>query len=89
MPSPKTDTVTTDVAGVIDSLKKGKANFKNDNSGNIHQIIGKASFDTEKLVENYEALIVAINACKTEAHKGQLVSGISMCSTMGPSVKVK
>jgi large subunit ribosomal protein L1 len=89
MPSPKTDTVTAQIGATIESLKKGKASFKNDNTGNIHQVIGKASFAAEQLVENYEALLTAVNACKTEAHKGQLVTAISICSTMGPAVKVK
>ena len=89
MPSPKTDTVTPNVEAAIESLKKGKSSFKNDNTGNIHQVIGKASFDAEKLVENYKAFMDAVEACKSEAHKGQLIVGINMCSTMGPSAKIK
>lgn len=89
MPSPKTDTVTVNVAAIIASLKKGKANFKNDNTGNIHQVIGKVSFDQKQLVENYQSFIDAVNSCKTDAHKGQLVTAISVCSTMGPAVRVK
>lgn len=89
MPSPKTDTVTTDIVGVIGELKKGKENFKNDNSGNIHQVIGKVSFEQSQLEENFKAFIVAVAAQKNEAHKGPLVTGVSMCSTMGPSIKVK
>lgn len=89
MPSPKTDTVTPNVAEAIESLKKGKANFKNDNTGNIHQVIGKASFSSEQIAENYKAFMDAVQACKTDAHKGQLVAVVSMCSTMGPSVKIK
>jgi len=89
MPSPKTDTVTPDVAGVIGELKKGKENFKNDNSGNIHQVIGKVSFDADKLEENYKAFMSTVSAQKTDAHKGALITGVSMCSTMGPGLKVK
>jgi large subunit ribosomal protein L1 len=89
MPSPKTDTVTVNVGEAVESLKKGKANFKNDNSGNIHQVIGKASFDGEKITQNYNALVDSVKACRTEAHKGQFITSISMCSTMGPSVKVQ
>ena len=89
MPSPKTGTVTPDVVGAIESLKKGKSNFKNDNTGNIHQVIGKVSFDADKIVENYEAFVSAVSACKNDAHKGQLITNISMCSTMSPAVKIK
>ena len=89
MPSPKTDTVTPNVGEAVESLKKGKANFKNDNSGNVHQVIGKASFDAEKLAQNYTAFIDAIKLCRNEAHKGQFITSISMCSTMGPSVVIE
>jgi large subunit ribosomal protein L1 len=89
MPSPKTDTVTPNVATTVESLKKGKASFKNDNTANVHQVIGKVSFEANQIAENYKAFIDAVNACKGEAHKGQLIAGISMCSTMGPSVKIK
>ncbi len=88
MPSPKTDTVTPHVGAAVEALKKGKANFKNDNSGNVHQVIGKASFDVEKLRENYTAFMDAVHAARTEAHKGQLVKTIHVCSTMGPSVTI-
>lgn len=89
MPSPKTDTVTSNVGEAVESLKKGKANFKNDNSGNVHQVIGKASFDAEKLTQNYTAFIDAIKLCRNEAHKGQFIASISMCSTMGPAVVIE
>ncbi len=89
MPSPKTDTVTPDVVSAIESLKKGRANFKNDSTGNVHQVIGKVSFDGEKLIENYNAFIEALQACKNDAHKGQLIANTSICSTMGPAVKIK
>lgn len=89
MPSPKTDTVTPNVADAIASLKKGKVSFKNDNTGNIHQVIGKASFDEKQLQENFTAFLEAVNGCKTDAHKGQLIATKALCSTMGPSVKVK
>ncbi len=88
MPSPKTDTVTLQVAATVEELKKGKANFKNDNSGNIHQVIGKASFSAEQLHENYTTLINAIQAARTEAHKGQFIKTTHLCSTMGPSVVI-
>jgi large subunit ribosomal protein L1 len=89
MPSPKTETVTNDVAKIIGELKKGKENFKNDNTGNVHQVIGKASFEIDKLVDNFKALIEAVGKCKGESHKGKLIANISICSTMGPSVKIQ
>lgn len=88
MPSPKTDTVTPHVADVVASLKRGKSNFKNDNSGNVHQVIGKASFAPEKITENYNAFIDAVKGCRNEAHKGQFIVSVNMCSTMGPAVIV-
>ncbi len=89
MPSPKTDTVTPNVADAINSLKKGKANFKNDNARNIHQVIGRISFTQEQILENYNAFMDAVKACKNDAHKGQLIATKSICSTMGPAVKIK
>ncbi len=88
MPSPKTDTVTTDVTETIAELKKGKDSFKNDKGGCIHQVIGKASFGAEKLTENLTAFVDVVNAQKSDAHKGKLIASLSVCSTMGPSVKV-
>lgn len=89
MPSPKTDTVTPDIAGAIAELKKGRENFKNDNSANVHQVIGKVSFDLEKLTENTTTFIDALRAQKTDAHKGNLLASATACSTMGPSVRIK
>lgn len=89
MPSPKTDTVTSDVKKAVEELKKGKESFKNDNTANVHQIIGKASFDVKKIEENYSAFIEAVNKCKTDAHKGKLIANVSVCSTMGPAVKIE
>ncbi len=89
MPSPKTDTVTPNVGVAVESLKKGKSSFKNDNTGNIHQVIGKVSFDAQKIVENYNSFIDAVKSCKNDAHKGQLIASVSMCSTMSPAVKIK
>ncbi len=89
MPSPKTDTVTLNVKDAVESLKKGKSSFKNDSTGNVHQVIGRVSFGGEKLTENYNAFIEALQACKNDAHKGQLIANTSICSTMGPAVKIK
>lgn len=88
MPNPKNQTVTPKVKEVIDSLKKGRADFKSDDSGNIHQVIGKVSFDAEKFEENFKSFIEAIRKSKPESIKGKFVKSVSICSTMGKSVKV-
>lgn len=88
MPSPKTETVTDKIKETVEMLKKGKASFKNDNSGNVHQVIGKVSFDAKKLAENYAALVEAIGKAKPAGIKGKYMLGISVCSTMGPGVKI-
>ena len=88
MPSPKNDTVTKDIVKSVKELKGGKVSFKNDETSNIHQIIGKISWDDSKLKENYEALMEAIRKAKPASSKGTYIKAISMCSTMGPGVKV-
>ena len=88
MPNPKTDTVTTKVKETVAALKKGKAAFKNDDSGNIHQIVGKVSFDENNLVENIKAFVEAVEKSKPSGLKGKLVSNISACSTMGVGLKI-
>jgi len=88
MPNPKNKTVTLKVKEIIESLKKGRADFKNDNSGNIHQIIGKVSFEAEKLEENFKTFLEALKKAKPEAAKGKFIKGISVCSTMGKAYKI-
>lgn len=90
MPSPKTETVTPKIKEAVEMLKKGKKiSFKNDDTGNLHQVIGKLSFTAEALLENYQTLREAIDKSKPENMKGRLVKSISVCSTMGPSLRVK
>lgn len=88
MPNPKTDTVTTKIKETVAALKKGKAAFKNDDSGNIHQLVGKISFEENKLVENIKSFIDAVEKSKPSGLKGKLISNISVCSTMGVGLKV-
>lgn len=88
MPSPKDGTVTQNVKKTVEELKKGKANFKNDDSGNIHTLIGRVSFDKQKLVENFNALIEAIQKAKPISSKGQYLKSVTVTSSMGPGVKV-
>ncbi|MCX6796468.1 MAG: 50S ribosomal protein L1, partial [Candidatus Falkowbacteria bacterium] len=88
MPSPKNDTVSPNPAKIVAELKKGKVSFKNDDTGNVHTVIGKVSFDTKKLIENYEVLLEAIKKAKPAKSKGIYIKNISVCSAMGPGIKV-
>lgn len=88
MPSPKNETVTDNPAQAVLELKKGKISFKNDNTANIHTIIGKRSFDTNKLTENFNTLLESIKKAKPAGAKGQYIKSINICSSMGPGIKV-
>ncbi len=88
MPSPKNETITTNPAKTVSELKKGKISFKNDDTSNIHTIIGKLSFDTKKLLENYEALLITVKQAKPNSAKGTYLKNISFSSSMSPGVKV-
>ena len=88
MPNPKTGTVTTDVAKAIEDVKKGRIEFRTDSYGNVHAIIGKASFDAKKLVENLDAFMNVIIKSKPTTVKGQFIKNVSVSSTMGPGIKI-
>ncbi|MDD7966033.1 50S ribosomal protein L1 [Actinomycetospora lemnae] len=88
MPNPKTGTVTPDVARAVSDIKGGKVNFRVDKQANLHLIIGKASFDTEKLVENYGAALDEILRAKPAAAKGRYIKKITVTTTMGPGIPV-
>lgn len=89
MPSPKNETVTPKVEEVIDMLKKGKKiTFKNDEGGNLHQAIGKLSFQTSELLENFTAFKAILDRSKPETTKGKLVKNVYLTSTMGPSLPI-
>jgi len=88
MPSPKTDTVTMDIKKTVKQLKKGKINFKNDDSGNVHQMIGKVSFGKDKLKENITAYVQAIRDAKPSGVKGEFIKNVVITSTMGVGIKV-
>jgi large subunit ribosomal protein L1 len=88
MPNPKTGTVTPDVTKAIQDIKGGKINFRVDKQANLHLVIGKASFDTEKLVENYGAALDEILRAKPSAAKGRYVKKVTISTTMGPGIPV-
>lgn len=88
MPSPKNDTVSPNPAQAIAELKKGKISFKNDDTGNIHVAIGKVSFAAEQLISNFEAVLNAIKKAKPTSTKGVYIQSITVCSSMGPGIKV-
>jgi large subunit ribosomal protein L1 len=89
MPSPKTETVTDKIKDAVEQLKKGKSSFKNDNTGNIHQVIGKLSFEEANLKENYDSFLDALIKAKPAGVKGKYIVSVSICSTMGPGLKIQ
>ena len=88
MPNPKTGTVTPKVDTVINDIKKGMVEYRTDSYGNIHTIIGKASFTEAALLENLKYVVSTISKSKPTSVKGTFVQGISISSTMGPGIKV-
>jgi large subunit ribosomal protein L1 len=88
MPNPKTGTVTVDVAKAVSEIKGGKIEFRVDRHGNLHFIIGKASFNDRALVENYAAALDEVIRLKPAAAKGRYLRKITLTTTMGPGVPV-
>jgi large subunit ribosomal protein L1 len=88
MPNPKTGTVTVDVAKAVNDIKGGKINFRVDKQSNLHLVIGKASFDTEKLVENYAAALDEVLRAKPSTAKGRYLKKVTFSTTMGPGIQV-
>ena len=88
MPNPKSGTVTFDVAKAIEEIKAGKVEYRVDKTSIVHCPIGKKSFGTEKLKQNFTALMDALVKAKPAAAKGQYLKSVSVSSTMGPSAKI-
>ncbi|HHT94855.1 MAG TPA: 50S ribosomal protein L1 [Clostridia bacterium] len=88
MPNPKAGTVTTDVAKAVTEAKAGKIEYRLDKTNIIHCPIGKASFEPEKLMDNFRTLMNAVIKAKPAAAKGQYLRSITLASTMGPGIKV-
>lgn len=88
MPNPKTGTVTMDTAKAVEDVKKGRVEYRTDSFGNVHVIIGKTSFEDEKLIENLNAFVSLIAKTKPSVVKGTYIKNISVSSTMGPGIKI-
>ena len=88
MPNPKVGTVTNEVGEAVRQAKAGKVQFRVEKAGIVHAPIGKASFEAQKLVENFETLMEAINKAKPATAKGTYLRGVTVSSTMGPGIKI-
>ncbi|MFB6226001.1 MAG: 50S ribosomal protein L1 [Candidatus Paceibacteria bacterium] len=88
MPSPKTGTVSENIGEVIEELKSGKIEYRNDDTGNIHQVVGKVSFDSEKITKNIEEFIEHLKRSRPDGVKGEFIDSVYLTTTMGPSVEL-
>ena len=88
MPSPRAGTVTPEISRTVKEYKAGKVEFRNDSGGNVHAVVGKLSFDQEKLLENTQAFIERITGMKPISVKGHYIKGVALSATMSPGVQV-
>ena len=88
MPNPKTGTVTNDVGRAVSEFKSGRVEYRTDRVGNVHVILGKVSFGPVALLENFRAVIDEISRVKPASAKGRYFRSVTLCSTMGPGIKV-
>ena len=88
MPNPKTGTVTMDVKKAVEDVKKGRVEYRTDSYGNVAVLVGKVSFDNEKLVENIKSFVGLIIKTKPSTVKGKYILNIAVSTTMGPGIKV-
>jgi large subunit ribosomal protein L1 len=88
MPNPKTGTVTMDIGKAVRELKKGKADFKIEKAGILHAVLGKLSFDTQKIAENMLAFMEAVHKAKPQTAKGLYIKKVYLTSTMGQGLKL-
>ncbi len=89
MPNPKSGTVTSDIKETVKKFTEGRIEFRMDKTKNIHQVIGKASFEDKKIKENILVLFKAIIATRPDGNKGAYINNFSLVSTMGPGIKVE
>ena len=88
MPNPKTGTVTMGTKKAVEDVKKGRVEYRTDSYANVHAVVGKVSFDDNKLIDNVNAFMDVIIKSKPQAAKGIYLKNVSLASTMGPGVKV-
>jgi large subunit ribosomal protein L1 len=88
MPNPKVGTVTDDVEKAVNDSKSGKVEYRTDRQAIVHMTIGKAGFDADKLLDNYQAVIEEINRAKPSSSKGKYIISATLATTMGPGVRV-
>jgi len=88
MPNPKTQTVTFDIKGALEELKKGRVEYRSDKTGVIHLSVGKVSMDADKMAENIKAIISEVEKKKPSDTKGEFIKTVTVASSMGPGVKV-
>ncbi|MFA5070661.1 MAG: 50S ribosomal protein L1 [Patescibacteria group bacterium] len=89
MPNPKNETINANPAKIVAELSKGKIAFKSDEQGNLHQMIGKVSFEEKKLLENLKVFLEAVKKSLPKEGKPVLIKSLTLASTMGPGIKVK
>ena len=89
MPNPKTGTVTMDIKKAVEEVKAGRVEYRTDTFGNIHGVIGKASFSEADLLENFDAFMGQIIRIKPATVKGDYIKNVSISSTMGPGIKIE
>ena len=88
MPNPKTGTVTPDPAKAVEDFKGGKVEYRTDRFGNVHVLVGRASFDAEALERNFAAVVDELHKAKPSAAKGRYFRKVTVSSTMGPGVRI-
>lgn len=88
MPNPKSGTVTFDVAKAVNEIKAGKVEYRLDKTNIVHVVIGKVSFETEKLAENFQTIMEAVVKAKPAAAKGTYVRSVTVASTMSPGIRL-
>jgi large subunit ribosomal protein L1 len=88
MPNPKSGTVTMDVGKAVAEVKAGKVEYRTDRQGNVHMVLGKASFEAKQLVENYAAILEELVRQRPAAAKGRYLTSIHVSSSQGPSIQI-
>ena len=88
MPNPKSGTVTKDVAATVQAFKAGRVEYRNDRYGNVHVPIGRVSFESRKLIDNFAEISVEIRRARPASSKGKYIQRIAVSSTMGPGIKI-